>query len=107
MARCSTSYKKGQSGNPNGRPKKTGEQRALEAVCKELTLEALTAILTIMRKGENERNRLAAAQYVLERGWGKAKPAVEMSNQGNEQLCIEVRYVDTVASNSSNLSYHN
>ena len=93
MARCSTSYKKGQSGNPNGRPQKTEEQRALEAVCKEHTYEALTTILTIMRNGENERNRLIAAQYVLERGWGKAKQAAEVSGQNNEQLSIEVHYV--------------
>jgi hypothetical protein len=94
MGRNSTSFQKGKSGNPNGRPPKTEEQLALETACKERTLEALTAILTIMKDGENERNRLAAAQFIIERGWGKTKPAVEVSNQGGEQLSIEVHYVD-------------
>ncbi len=70
-------FQKGKSGNPGGRQKKTPEQIALEAQCKVLTPDALTTITQIMRDGENERNRLAAAQYVLDRGWGKARQEVD------------------------------
>lgn len=70
-------FKKGASGNPGGRPKKTPEQITLEEKCKELTPEALATITQIMTVGENERNRLAAAQYVIDRGWGKARQEVD------------------------------
>ncbi len=96
MARNSTSFRPGQSGNPKGRKPKTLEQIALETACREHTINALDVILDIMFEGENERNRLSAAQYILERGWGKAKQAAEVSLQNGEQLSIEVHYVDAI-----------
>jgi hypothetical protein len=92
-------FKKGQSGNPNGRPRKTMEQAFLEQRCKEHTEEALDEILLIMKRGENERNRLSAAQYVIDRGWGKATQAVQLSGQGGEDLNITVNFVDAVKQN--------
>lgn len=74
-----SAFKPGQSGNPNGRPKKTEEERALEDLCRERTTQALATVLAIMDDGESERNRLAAAQFVIERGWGKAVQSVELS----------------------------
>jgi hypothetical protein len=72
-------FKKGQSGNPGGRPKKTQEELDLVAACKAKTPEALATIAQIMVSGENERNRLAAAQAIIERGYGKAVQPVESS----------------------------
>ena len=72
-------FKPGQSGNPGGRPAKTEEQRTLEAMCREKTVEALAVVLAIMDGGESERTKLAAAEIVLERGHGKA---VERQEQG-------------------------
>jgi hypothetical protein len=66
------SFKPGQSGNPGGKKPKTEEERTLEAMCREKTPQALGVILRIMEAGENERNQLGAAQYVIDRGWGKA-----------------------------------
>jgi hypothetical protein len=74
-----TAFKKGQSGNPGGRPKKTEEERTLEAMCRERTPEALHAILRIMAGSKQDRAKLAAAQYVLDRAWGKPKESVELS----------------------------
>lgn len=86
-------FTKGQSGNPNGRPKRTQEQIDLESACKELTPKALDVIVTIMESGDNERNRFAAAQYVIDRGWGKPKQALEHSGKDGEPLHIEVTFV--------------
>jgi hypothetical protein len=72
-------FQPGQTGNKGGRPKKTDEERTLEAMCKDKTPEALSTILEIMGRGQQERARLAAAQYVIDRGWGKAKESVELS----------------------------
>jgi len=74
-----TAFVKGRSGNPGGRPAKTEEERSLEAMCKERTPDALATILQIMSTGEQERSRLSAAQYIIDRGWGKAKESVELS----------------------------
>lgn len=70
-------FKPGQSGNPSGRAKKTPEQIELEAQCRALTPDALDVITKIMRDGDMEKNRLVAAQYILDRGWGKAAQEIK------------------------------
>lgn len=77
-----TAFKKGVSGNPGGRPKKTAEELDLIAACKDRTPAALAVIESIMIEGENERNRLAAAQAIIERGHGKPKETVEANVTG-------------------------
>lgn len=69
-------FKKGQSGNPSGRKKKDQESLDLEASCKKLTPQALETIVAIMQGGDNERNKLTAAQYIVDRGYGKPVQAV-------------------------------
>jgi len=64
-------FAKGQSGNPGGRPKKTQEEVDLIAACKEKTADALNVIQDLMENSKNDRVRLAAAEYVLDRAWGK------------------------------------
>ncbi len=66
------SFKKGSSGNPQGRPKRTAQELDLIAACKEKTPRALAVMVRIMEEGENERNQLAAAQAIIDRGYGKA-----------------------------------
>lgn len=67
-----TAFKPGQSGNPSGRPKKTAEEFELVAACKAKTMAALAVMERIMTSGENERNQLAAALAIIERGHGKS-----------------------------------
>lgn len=71
-----TSFQPGKSGNPGGRPKLTPEEKAeelaLEVACREKTEEALATIVSLMNKADKDSVRLAAAQFVIERGRGKA-----------------------------------
>jgi hypothetical protein len=71
-----TAFQPGKSGNPGGRPKLTpeekAEQTALEQACRDQTKEALKTILRLMKSADKDSVKLAAAQFVLERGWGKA-----------------------------------
>lgn len=69
-------WKPGQSGNPRGRPRKTAEARAVDKLARTSSSEALDTVLSIMRSGDGDRVRLAAALAVIERGIGKAGDVV-------------------------------
>jgi hypothetical protein len=61
-------FAKGQSGNPGGRPKADGEIREL---ARQHTGTALRTLIEIAERGENESARVAAANAILDRGFGK------------------------------------
>lgn len=84
-------FPKGVSGNPNGRPKKTPEQLQLEAACREKTKDALDTVLVLMRSADRDSVKLAAAEFVIERGWGKAVQPNE--HTGKDGQPIEHRIV--------------
>ncbi len=71
-------FEKGKSGNPGGRPKRTEEEVDLIEACRVKTPEALQTILELMEGSDNDRVKLAAAQYVIERGYGKAPERIEL-----------------------------
>lgn len=90
------SFSTGKSGNPSGRPKKTEAEQTLEQMCREKTPEALAVILEIMGEGESHKVKLSAAQYVIDRGWGKAAQSLTLEGGKNPiQTSLEVRFVDT------------
>jgi hypothetical protein len=71
-------FPKGRSGNPGGRPRRTDEEAELIEACREKTAEALAVVASLMRDSANDRVRLAAAQFIIERGWGRAPERVEL-----------------------------
>jgi hypothetical protein len=81
-----SAFVKGQSGNPGGRPPKTEEQRTLEAMCKDKTLDALAVLIKIMESGENERNKITAAMAIIERGHGKAVQPTTIGNPDGSKM---------------------
>jgi len=87
-------FEKGKSGNPGGRPAKTEAERTLEQMCRDKTPEALAVILEIMAEGESHKVQLSAAQYVIDRGWGKAAQSVTLEG-GDKPIKtqLEVRFV--------------
>jgi hypothetical protein len=67
---------KGQSGNPGGRRKQDYRIREL---AQQYTMEALATLRSIMKKSIDDRARVAAANAILDRGYGKPAQAIDLS----------------------------
>jgi hypothetical protein len=79
-------FKKGQSGNPNGRPKKIPElDKLLADVLGEEKdgVEAAKAILMALR-AKATKGDVRAAEVLLDRAYGKAKQFLDHSTLGEK-----------------------
>ena len=80
-------FKKGESGNPGGRPKVIAELREL---ARAHAPDAIKELARLAIKAKSEAARVAAIRELLDRGYGKAQQIVEneddLSNQTAEEL---------------------
>lgn len=86
-----TRWKPGQSGNPNGRPKKLPDLDKLMAEVLGPNKEGrdgmqviIEALLKKAAKGD-----VKAAELLLNRGYGKAKQFISMNHEGGVNLVFE------------------
>lgn len=70
-------WKDGESGNPGGRPKQYAE---LKALCRQYTEEAVNALVDVLRTGA-PRERVIAANALLDRGYGKPEQSIDVSGE--------------------------
>lgn len=86
-------FKKGQSGNPNGRPKKLPELDKLLADVLGEEKDGITAAEAILKKLRQmaAQGNLRAAEILLDRGYGKPKQSIDMATtiNGVKQIIIE------------------
>lgn len=87
--RHSGQFKKGQVANPGGRPKGIF---ALAAECQKYGVEAVEFVVAVMRNSEAEvKDRLRAAQDLLDRGFGKPKVSTEITGVEGGPIELIVR----------------
>lgn len=85
MAKTSTSFEAGKSGNPKGRPK---DIIIVKEAARLLTKEAIDTLADIMHNGLSESARVSAANAILDRGWGK--PAQELDHKSSDGTGVQV-----------------
>lgn len=78
-------FKPGESGNPNGRPKRTNEAALKARAHTEKAIQRLVDALDDVRV----ENQIKAAESLLSRGWGKPQEFVELSSDPDAPLSIE------------------
>ena len=71
-------FKKGESGNPGGRPKVIAELRAL---ARAYGPDAINELARLAGKAKSETARVAAIRELLDRGYGKATQVLEAENE--------------------------
>jgi hypothetical protein len=77
----------GRSGNPGGRPDGVGEVREL---ARKHTAEAIERLVQEMNNGDTSHARIAAANALLDRGWGKVtQPIGGDSEMPPVQMSVE------------------
>ena len=87
--RSRTSWQPGQSGNPSGRPREVGHVKEL---ARQYTEEAIRTLAELMRTGKPDRTRVAAAEALLDRAWGRPAQAIT----GEDGGALEIRFVTQV-----------
>ena len=82
----STKFKKGKTGNPNGRPKKLPELDKLLADVLGEEKDGVTAAEAILKalRAKATKGDIRAAEVLLDRGWGKAKQSMDITSDGKQ-----------------------
>jgi hypothetical protein len=79
MARSSTTFQKGVSGNLRGRPR-VPQLKDVVTLCRELTPQLVT-IMFNHAQSENAAVSFRASAWLLERGWGRAPQPLELQEE--------------------------
>ena len=85
-----TKFKKGKTGNPNGRPKKLPELNALLANVLGEEKDGITAAEAILKalRAKAAKGDVRAAELLLDRSYGKAKQPIDHNLNGGLSFIV-------------------
>ena len=91
-----TKFKKGQTGNPNGRPKKLPSIDFLMAEVMGQEKDGITAAQAIlsMLRSKAAKGDIKAAQLLLDRAYGKAKQQIDVTSQDEKITVPTIIFTD-------------
>ena len=69
-----------------GRPKQTQEQQDIKHLARKYAAEAIDTVYRVMKNSKMEGNRVAAAQIIMDRGFGKPTQAIS----GDPELPVSI-----------------
>jgi len=79
-------FKKGQSGNPGGKPK---ELKEIQLEARKLSPTALKTLAHISEHGKSESARIEASKAILDRAFGRPPQALEHSGPDGGPMQLE------------------
>lgn len=86
----STSFKPGQIGNPRGGRRVTISDRIIRDMCKAHGPKAIETLFDLLENSKNPRDRIACAEILLDRGFGRAAQAVTISGDPDSPIKHEL-----------------
>jgi hypothetical protein len=82
-------FQPGQSGNPGGRQKK---DTTIIDLARAASPEAIAKIIELAKNSSDPKIQIQACREILDRGYGKAAQAVELSGAEGEPLKIGITF---------------
>lgn len=80
-------FEKGKSGNPGGRKK--GENPLVD-LARAHCEEAMLGIIDLSKNAKDDKIKLRAKEIIIERAWGKAVQAMELSGADGDPLSVGI-----------------
>ena len=87
-------FRKGQSGNPGGRPKVLGE---VQELARQYAPQAIVELARLAVKAKNENARIAAIRELLDRGYGRPRQVMEVSVPADNPLQLLLDEIDALS----------
>ena len=84
-------FRKGESGNPGGRPKVLGE---LQELARQHAPKVIVELARLALKARSETARIAAIRELLDRGYGRPRQAMEVSIPTDNPLQLLLDEID-------------
>jgi uncharacterized protein DUF5681 len=84
-------FRKGQSGNPGGRPKVLGD---VQEMARQHAPRIIVELARLALKAKSETARIAAIRELLDRGYGRPRQAMEVSVPADNPLQLLLDEID-------------